>query len=249
MKHVFPIFLIAVAVSGCASSKMAVELESVGFEWVDVEGGTFSMGDVYFDNPDAQPVHPVTVSPFRISRYETTLEQYDWFTAKTGRDTVFPDQNSRGRRAVSNLNWEDAKAFCEFIGGRLPSEVEWEYAAAGGSLKQMYPGTNKEEEAESYVRYISNSFAEVFPVGTKEPNALGLFDMGGNVAEWIGEFYEYYPEPGQTPTPFDLEHRELRIVRGGGFSADLAITRTYWRAGTLGRVVTPGIGMRCVREK
>jgi len=239
----------AIAASGCASSKLTKELETIGFEWVPISGGPLTMGDVYFeDNPDSRPVHPVQVAPFYISKYETTLDQYDWFTTKTAREQIFPEQLDRGRRAVSNLNWTDARAFCEFIGGRLPTEVEWEFAASGGPLKQMYPGTNDEEEAEEYVRYIQNSLAEVFPVGSKQPNAFGLFDMGGNVAEWIGSFYEYYPEPGVEPVPFDLENRELRIVRGGGFSADRSVTRTYWRSGTLARVATAGIGVRCAKD-
>lgn len=241
--------LLVLLVCGCASSRLNTELKTIGFEWVPIDGGTFSMGDVYFDdNPDSQPVHPVQVAPFFISKYETTLEQFDWFTSKTGKPTIYPEQQDRGRRAVSNVSWQDSKAFCEFIGGRLPTENEWEYAAAGGGLKQMYPGTNNEEEAPEYTRFIRNSLAEVFPVGTKKPNAFGLYDMGGNVAEWIGAFYEYYPAPGEDPVWFDLENRELRIVRGGGFSADLSITRTYWRAGTLGRVATAGIGVRCVKD-
>jgi len=254
MKHVLSatvwVLLTVLGFSGCASSRLNAELKTIGFEWVPIEGGPFSMGDVYFDdNPDSQPVHPVHVSPFFISKYETTLEQYDWFTTKTGRALIFPEQKDRGRRAVSNINWLDSKAFCEFIGGRLPTENEWEFAASGGTLKQMYPGTNSEEEAPEYARFISNSLAEVFPVGTKKPNAFGLYDMGGNVAEWIGEFYEYYPDPGVAPSWFDLPNRELRIVRGGGFSADLSITRTYWRSGTLGRVATAGIGVRCAKNR
>ena len=130
-----------------------------------------------------------------------------------GRDTVFPEQEERGRRAVNQINWSDAAAFCAFIGGGLPTEVEWEYAASGGSLKQMYPGTNEEGDVRDYVRYIENSIADFFPVATKKPNVFGLFDMGGNVAEWIGSFYEYYPTPGEEPVIFDLENRELRIVR------------------------------------
>ena len=244
------VFLLVVFLwSGCASSKLTTELKSVGFEWVRLPDGSFTMGDVYFDdNPDAQPVHPVQVAPFFISKYESTMDQYDWFTEKSGRATVFPEQEQRGRRAVNQINWSDAAAFCAFIGGRLPSEVEWEYAASGGSLKQMYPGTNEEEEVRDYVRYIENSIADVFPVATKKPNVFGLFDMGGNVAEWIGSFYEYYPTPGEEPVIFDLENRELRIVRGGGYSADLSITRTYWRAGTLGRVAAPGVGVRCAKD-
>ena len=69
------------------------------------------MGDVYFeDNPDSRPVHPVQVAPFYISKYETTLDQYDWFTTKTARKQIFPEQLDQGRRAVSNLNWTDRKS-------------------------------------------------------------------------------------------------------------------------------------------
>ncbi len=246
----FVLFLVGLfVISGCASSRKAAELKAIGFEWVPLTGGAFTMGDVYFDdNLDAQPVHPVQVAPFYISKYETTLDQYDWFTQKTNREQVFPEQSERGRRAVNQINWFDAEAFCSFIGGRLPSEGEWEYAASGGSLKQMYPGTNDEQEASDYVRYIENSLAEVFPAATKKPNVFGLYDMGGNVAEWIGSFYEYYPSPGEEPLIFDLENRDLRLVRGGGYSADLAITRTYWRAGTLGEVEALGIGVRCAKD-
>lgn len=234
---------------GCANARMAAELKSIGFEWVPLPGGSFTMGDVYLgDNLDAQPVHTVQLAPFYISKYETTLDQYDWFTAQSGREMVFPEQTDRGRRAVNRIDWFDAEAFCSFIGGRLPTEGEWEYAAAGGSLKQMYPGTNDEVEAEEYIRYIRNSIAEAFPVATKKQNAFGLFDMGGNVAEWIGMFYEYYPEPGVSPSDFDLENRDLRLIRGGGYSADLFLTRTYWRAGTLGNVAAPGVGVRCAKD-
>jgi len=78
--------LLLLLLSGCASSRINAELESIGFEWVPIEGGAFHMGDVYFDdNPDSQPAHPIQVPSFLISKYETTLEQYDWFTKKTGR--------------------------------------------------------------------------------------------------------------------------------------------------------------------
>ena len=240
------IFLMA---SGCASVRVPPEMASIGFEWVYLEGGPFMMGDVFEEDvEDSLPLHPVYIEPFYISRYETTLEQFDLFARKTGRETVLPDQVSRGTRAAGNMTWEDGLAFCEYMGGRLPTEQEWEYAAAGGSAKQFYPGTNDESEADDYVRHRTNSMAESFPVGRKKPNLFGLYDMGGNVAEWIGEFYEFYPEPGVEPDWIDLDKRELRLARGGGFSAELFVARTYWRAGTLGTVTTPTIGVRCVTD-
>ena len=129
------------------------------------------------------------------------------------------------------------------------ADLDWTFVIITGC--GCCPSCDKivEEEAPEYARFISNSLAEVFPVGTKKPNVYGLYDMGGNVAEWIGEFYEYYPDPGVAPSWFDLPNRELRIVRGGGFSADLSITRTYWRSGTLGRVATAGIGVRCAKNR
>jgi hypothetical protein len=70
---------------------------------------------------------------------------------------------------------------------------------------------------DEYVRHRVNSLAENFPVATKKPNAFGLFDMGGNVAEWIAEYYEFYPEPGEDPVWIDLSTRELRLARGGAY--------------------------------
>ncbi len=244
------LLLFTLLVSGCASSRIATELKALEFEWVPLEGGSFVMGDTFFEElEDAMPTHPVTLEPFYISKYETTLDQFDWFASKTNRVSVLSGQPDRGSRAAGGMTWDDAVAFCAFIGGRLPSEQEWEYAAAGGTTKQLYPGTDEEGEMDEYVRHRVNSLAESFPVATKKPNAFGLYDMGGNVAEWIAEYYESYPEPGENPVWIDLSTRELRLARGGGFSAERHVARTYWRAGTLKTITTPTIGVRCVKDR
>lgn len=243
-------FLVLLLFAGCSSIRVPGNMAAIGFEWVYMEGGPFLMGDTFDEEvADALPLHGVRIQPFYISRYETTLDQYDVFARETGRETVLPDESNRGTRAAGDMSWEDALAFCEYMGGRLPTEQEWEYAASGGMPKQFYPGTDNEEEADDYVRHRTNSLAESFPVGRKKPNRFGLYDMGGNVAEWIGDFYEFYPEPGEDPTWINLNERDLRLARGGGFSAELHVARTYWRAGTLRQVTTPTIGVRCVRGR
>jgi len=248
MVRLLSVLVVALALSGCASVRVPSDMASIGFEWVYIEGGPYLMGDLAGENQDALPLHGVRIEPFYISRYETTLEQYDLFARKTGRETVLPEEVSRGTRAAGNLSWEDAVAFCDYMGGRLPTEQEWEYAAAGGPAKQIYPGTNDPDEVDDFVRHRVNSMAESFPVGRKKPNLFGLYDMGGNVAEWIGAFYEFYPEPGEDPEWIDLSKRELRLARGGGYSAEVHVAQTYWRAGTLGTVTTPTIGVRCVTD-
>ena len=219
---------------GCLGSRMASELDTMGFEWVPIEGGAYEVGDTFeSENDDALPVHTVLVEDFEISRYETTFAQYDWFARQTGRALPLPDIEDRGNQAVGGVTWAEAMAFCEYIGGRLPTEVEWEYAAAGGSEKQLYPGTDDESKVNEYVRHRQNSVAFSFPVGTKKPNFFGLYDMGGNVAEWVDDYYEKYPEPGEEPVYNDFEVSDMRVARGGSFANESGISRTYWRAGTL----------------
>jgi len=239
----------SILAAGCLGSRKMAELESTGFEWVPIQGGAFVVGDTFERvNPDAIPVHTVEVESFEISKYETTFEQYDWFARATGRPLPMPERTDRGSRAVGEVSWDDAQAFCAYIGGRLPTEVEWEYAAAGGKEKQLYPGTDDEDERDAYVRHRENSLAEPFYVGRKQPNAFGLHDMGGNVAEWVSDYYERYPEPGTEPVYHDLEQFDMRIARGGSFASEPVIARTYWRAGTLKYVKTDAIGFRCVRD-
>ena len=235
--------------SGCAGSRMASELSSTGFEWVQIQGGPFMMGDTFEnENEDALPVHQVFVADFEMSKYETTFDQYDWFARATGRPLPMPEMTDRGSRAVGGVRWEDARAFCEFIGGRLPTEIEWEYAAAGGSAKQLFPGTNDEDDLDRFVRHRANSLAEPFYVGRKQPNLFGLHEMGGNVAEWVAGYYERYPETGETPIWQDLDQFDMRIARGGSFASEPYVARTYWRAGTLKYITTDAIGVRCVRD-
>lgn len=240
--------LLVVLASGCASTRQARRAEALGIRWMDVAGSTFRMGDTFVgSNTDALPVHDVTVASFRIAATETTVGQFRAFVRATGHAFEDPGTAADDQDAVSNVDWDAAVAFCAWIGGRLPSEQEWEFAAAGGPEKQLYPGTDSADSLAAYARYRGNSVARPGPVGRKRPNRFGLFDMGGNVAEWIGAFYQFYPEEGKAPVFDDPRSTGIRIVRGGSFSMEPDITRTYWRAGTLREVSSPAIGFRCAR--
>lgn len=203
------------------------------------------MGDfVEGTNEDAIPVHEVTVAAFRLARTETTYAQYDAFAAATGRP--LPDDNGygRGARAVVNVSWYDAAAFCAHHGMRLPTEAEWEYAARSGGKNERYAGG---DSLDAVARYLKNSVMHAFPAGSKQPNGLGLLDMSGNVFEWIGAYYEAYPMPGKAPIFKDLDTSGMRILRGGSFKSDPPLHQTYWRSGTLADVTSDTIGFRCAR--
>lgn len=205
------------------------------------------MGDAVGDNnPDALPLHRVTLDDFRIGKYEVTYAQYDAFARATGRPLPPDDSLGRGRRAVAYVNWEDAKAFCACHGWRLPTEQEWEYAARGGGKVIRYAGTGNPDSLADYARYDDNSAPNSFPVGSKKPNSLSLFDMSGNVFEWIGAYYQFYPDSGETPAYKDLEESDLRVMRGGSFKEPYPLSATYWRVGMLKEAEEYDVGFRCV---
>jgi sulfatase modifying factor 1 len=238
-----------VLLTGCASTRTVSEYDPDHISWVEIKGGKFIMGDTFErSNDDALPVHTVQISSFKLSRYETSFEQYDRFARQQGLPLPMPDDSSRGRRAVSDVSWSEAMDFCASVGGRLPSESEWEYAAAGGPAKHMYAGTSDTMQVSLYVNHRENSDGVALPVGSKMPNLFGLYDMSGNVGEWIDEYYQSYPENGEEPVIADKAIYDLRIIRGGGIYSEEAVTRTYWRAGTLNGVRTPSVGFRCAKD-
>ena len=246
MRYVLLLIVVACSVSGCFLFRKAVMLP---FETVTVPGGRFMMGDfVEQTNEDATPLHRVVVAPFEISTYEITYDQFDAYATQAGVTPPDDDGYGRGNRAVVHVNWQQAVDYCAFYGFRLPTEQEWEYAARSTGQNDVYPGTSQAEDINKYVRHIDNSVAHSFAVGTKMPNKLGLYDMGGNVFEWIGDYYEFYPEEGTDPVYKDLDSFSMRIIRGGSFKMGLSVAQTWWRSGTIGDLTSDNIGFRCARS-
>ncbi len=208
-------------------------------EWVFIEGGSFMMGS---ENGEANelPVHQVTIPGFEMSRSEVTIAQYD-ACVRTGECFPPTDQGNdpycnwgyegRENHPVNCIDWDQARRYAEWMGARLPSESEWEYAARGRGLDRIYPWGDSAPGCNHAV--VSSCEGDhTSPVCSKpEGNTVqGLCDISGNVAEWVNDGYadnyEHTPRDGSSHLP-----GENKTYRGGAwFNGPEAMRATFrWR--------------------
>lgn len=189
-------------------------------EMIFVPAGEFLMGSVT-GYQDERPRHPVYLDAYRIGKYEVTVGQYRGFCDRTGR--AMPDApktwNVNPQAAVINVSWDDASAYAEWVGGRLPTEAEWEKAARGDDGR-LYPwGDNWNA---NICRQYDTGIQGVAPVGSypSDISSYGCYDMGGNVCEWALDWYseDYYKaSPKQNPT--GPPTGKYRVIRGGSWNS------------------------------
>ncbi len=212
-----------------------------------VHGGTYQMGatrEPETSYGDEMPVHQVSVDGFQMSHYEITTRQYCAFLNDRDikidgsyKDVLYIDimdsdcpvryagsqfvpEKGRGDYPVTEVTWHGARAFCEWLGGRLPSEAEWEFAASGGNKSKNYKFSGS-DELDKVAWHKGNSNGHAHAVGEKAPNELGLYDMSGNVWEWCHDWYgfDYY---NMTPeeNPMGPSEGSSRVMRGGAWNMD-----------------------------
>jgi len=218
---VFLIIMLSYFAEERKQKRIAEEIYT-SIDWVWVPGGSFLMGSDE-GNDDEKPSHIVTVDGFYLSKYEVTFNLYDKFCEATGRSKPDDEGWGRGNRPAINVSWNDAVAFCEWLSKktgtaiRLPTEAEWEYAARGGSRSMgfMYSGSDDPDQVSWY---NENSDNQTHPVGQKDPNELGLYDMSGNVWEWCLDRYDRnYYEYSPSNNPFGPVEGVFRLFRGGSW--------------------------------
>ena len=209
---------------------------TTGMEFVYVPGGCFQMGSTATEIE--QPVHEVCLQGFWMGKYEVTQAQWQTVMGKN------PSSFQGADRPVESISWNDAQEFVSNLNvavethGRaslqfqLPSEAQWEYAARAGTQTAYSFGDDPNQLGE-YAWFDGNSGVETHPVGQKRPNAFGLYDMHGNVWEWVADtcYKNYDGAPTDGSAWGSLGDGKPRVLRGGGWyysPNDCRSAYRYW---------------------
>ena len=236
-------------------------------EMMVIPAGEFMMGsppsEVY---RGAETQHRVTIpSPFALSKYEITFEQWDACVADGGCGGFKPDDHDwgRGKRPVIGVSWDDAKAYVAWLSRktakpyRLPSEAEWEYAARAGTTTPFSFGatiTSGQANYDGSTGYSGGATGvnrqKTIPVGSFPPNAFGLHDMHGNVWEWVEDCWsdEYTAATPANGAPFLGADCGGRVMRGGSWEDYSGDVRASARVGSNKEDQTWSDGFRVARS-
>jgi len=244
--------------TNCTEAQRKV-VEVIASNMVSIPGGSFMMGCTEGDNEcheSEKPRHLVKLSSFKISKFEVTQSQWKAIMGESVKERWYKINSkiyhgvnpwefyeSEGEGAdypMYSINWEEAQLFIQKLGQltgiqfRLPTEAEWEYAALGGNSKKNYSGSNS---IENVAWYEENSGGSPHPVGQKDPNGYGLYDMIGNVWEWCEDWYddEYYKKcnsengyidpKGPLSPAVEMNDGDSRVLKGGSYGMSLKACR------------------------
>jgi formylglycine-generating enzyme required for sulfatase activity len=200
-------------------------VNSIGTEFILIPAGTFNMGadkesaHAFATYDDEMPQHRVTISQsFYLGKYAVT--QDEWVAVMGSNPSKFKGHHN----PVENVSWNDVQTFIQRLNAkegtekyRLPTEAEWEYAARAGT-DGAYSFGGGTGQLRLYAWYDGNARGETHPVGQKKPNPWGLYDMYGNVWEWVEDWYDptYYHRSPSTD-PAGPASGANRVVRGGSW--------------------------------
>ena len=225
-------------------------LENLKQQMVTVPGGTFTMGcteEQSSCDDDEKPVRQVQVGSFSIGKYEVTQDLWEAVMGKN------PSKfRNCPRCPVEHVGWDETKMFLKELNAltgeryRLPTDAEWEYAARGGPKSQgsLYVGS---DDLDSVAWYDKNSGNKVHRVGQKQPNGLGLYDMSGNVWEWVEDCWnKKYPGPPTDGSAWKSRDCSRHMLRGGSWSSYPRYLRSSNRYRELSSFLRYDVGFRLV---
>ena len=245
--------------------KQITKIEDIKF--VIVKEGTFIMGDF---NYNTVKQHEVFLSSFKMSETTVTNQQYvDFINAEGNKqeggqtyvkvdsqysrigleDGVYYVKEPYGAFPVYEVSWIGAQRFCEWVGGRLPTEAEWEYAARSRGLKMLFAtGNDIDKNKANYIVDPNDSlWHSVYPVKSFPPNKLGLYEMSGNVLEWCFDWYDAkYYETSPKTNPVGPRGGDMKVIRGGAWCFQKAHSVTFYRTASKPGSRNNYIGFRVV---
>lgn len=212
-----------------------------GLKYVWIRPGKFRSGCSVGDDEcydDEYPARDVTLTHgFWLGQTEVTQAAYE--KIMDDNPSVFEGENL----PVEMVTWLDAAEYCREIGGRLPTEAEWEYAARAGTTTARYG------KLDDIAWYWQNSNFSTHPVGTKKPNAFGLYDMLGNVVEWTYSWYTVEHAQENINPKGGNSLSEYKSLRGGGWWDDPDLVRSSYRARIEPDSTDYNIGFRCAADQ
>ncbi|MFW5967193.1 MAG: SUMF1/EgtB/PvdO family nonheme iron enzyme [Persicimonas sp.] len=244
-------------------------------QMVEIEAGTFEMGTATdrevgdYGNAwqvNELPRHEVTVDDFRLDTHEVTVEEFALFLTYAGGqgywnhdqyidpvDDGFRPVEGAEDEPIRNVTWDAANDYCRWAGKRLPTEAEWEYAAAGED-RRRFPWGDDGRGCEAVNYFAGGTFCEegVVEVDANPDDATpdGVEQMGGNVAEWTADWYDNYPDDaGPRDNPTGPDDGELKVVRGGSHLASGRWRRSRARRGAHPDRHSDDLGFRCAYDE
>jgi len=219
-----------------------------GLKYVWIPPGSFQMGCSPGDSEclaGEKPAHQVTITKgFWLGQTEVTVAAYSRYAGSTGTQmpeapNFMKDWKNQDMPMVE-VSWNDAAAFCGWAGGRLPSEAEWEYAARAGSTEALYGPIDE------VAWYLNNSGQVTQEVSQMRANGFGLFDILGNVEEWVNDWYdENYYQRSPSQDPAGPASGKVRVLRGACYAHELKYVRVSFRDGSAPAYHNDDAGFRC----
>ena len=234
-----------------SNAPLSFTVNGVSFDMMPVTGGTFRMGATKSTDSEAydneSPLHDVTLSDYYIGKTEVTQALWG---AVMGSN---PSRFSGGNLPVEYVSWNDCQDFIRKLNKktgkdfRLPTEAEWEYAARGGNRSRGYKYSGS-DNIDAVAWYDGNAKSKTHPVGTKQPNELGIYDMSGNVWEWCSDSYGSYSSNAQT-NPQSVASGHDRVSRGGSWYLDASYCRSVQRNDAPQELSATSLGFRLTLHK
>jgi len=171
------------------------------------------------------------VKTYYMHQFEVTQKEFQRIAKKN------PSYRKGKNLPVENVTWKEADDYCREVNGRLPTEVEWEYAIRAEEKEDYYW---KKKRADKFAWYFKNSNNQTHPVGQKKPNKWGLYDMSGNVFEWVDDWYQ--KETGHSK-------KESKVTRGGSWFSDVSSLKSSAQFKNRPNFSSLKLGFRCAFDE